>query len=114
MALADRAHNVPPADGKAVAQLSALLALALALILASNFALARSLFISRSGSVFVFARLMQDGIVKKLLHDTCTSDTTPYKLCAYKDRLANSANAWLWGSNPGFRAQGGFKGSQEE
>jgi hypothetical protein len=90
------------------------LTLALVLILASNFALTRSLFISRSGSVFVFARLMQDGIVKRLLHDTCSDSQTPYKLCAYKDRLATSANAWLWGNNPGFRAQGGFKGSQEE
>jgi hypothetical protein len=57
---------------------------------------------------------MQDGIVKRLLHDTCTSPTTPYKLCAFKDRLATNANAWLWGNNPGFRAQGGFKGSQDE
>lgn len=88
--------------------------LALSLILSSNLALAHSLFISRSGPVFVFARLMQDGIVKKLLDDRCTGPATPYKLCAYKDHLASSANGWLWGSNPGFRAQGGFAGSQQE
>jgi hypothetical protein len=90
------------------------LLLALGLILGANFALARSIFISRSGPVFLFARLMQDGLVKRLLDDTCTGPTTPYKLCAYRGRLANSANAWLWGNNPAFRAQGGFKGSQEE
>lgn len=90
------------------------LGLALALTLSANYALTRSVFLSRSGPVFVFARLMQDGIVKRLLQDSCTSPTTPYKLCAFKDRLATNANAWLWGNNPGFRAQGGFKGSQQE
>ena len=90
------------------------LGLALVLTLASNLALAHALFISRSGSVFVFARLMQDGIVKKVLDDDCVGGAAPYKLCAYKDQLAPSANAWLWGNNPGFKAQGGFKGGQEE
>src|SRR5262249_21321228 len=46
--------------------------------------------------------------------DRCTDAQTPYKLCAYKNRLAKSANAWLWGNNPGFKAQGGFVGGQEE
>lgn len=92
---------------------SALL-LALSLIVASNFALARSIFISRSGSVFLFARLMQDGIVKRLLDDRCTGPETPYRLCAYKNHLATSANSWLWGNNPGFKALGGFPGSQQE
>jgi hypothetical protein len=90
------------------------LLLALAMTLASNFALTRSLFISRSGSVFVFARLMQDGIVKKVLDDSCTGPATPYRLCAYRNRLATSAAGWLWGNNPGFKAQGGFKGGQDE
>ena len=88
------------------------LVLALVLILASNFGLARGIFISRSGSVFVFARLMQDGIVKRLLDERCTGPDTPYKLCAYKDHLAKSANGWLCGNNPGFKAQGGFVGGQ--
>jgi hypothetical protein len=87
------------------------LGLALALILSSNFALARGIFISRSGSVFVFARLMQDGIVKKLMDDTCPE--SGYKLCAYKDQLKTNANAWLWGPSA-FHAQGGFAGSQAE
>jgi hypothetical protein len=93
--------------------LSALL-LALVLTLASNLALAHALFISRSGSVFVFGRLMQDGIVKKVLDDACVNGAKPYVLCDYRDQLAPTANAWLWGNNPGFRAQGGFRGGQEE
>jgi hypothetical protein len=87
------------------------LALALAMILSSNFALAGSVFISRSGSVFVFARLMQDGIVKKLMDDTCPG--SGYKLCAVKNQLKTNANAWLWGPSA-FHKEGGFAGSQAE
>jgi hypothetical protein len=90
------------------------LVLALVLTLASNLALAHALFLSRSGSVFVFGRLMQDGIVKKVLDDSCVNGAKPYVLCDYRDRLAPTANAWLWGNNPGFKAQGGFRGGQEE
>jgi len=88
------------------------LGLALALLLASNFALARSLFISRSGSVFVFARLMQDGIVQRLLDDTCPQ--SGYKLCAYKNRLKSRADAWLWAPDSSFRALGGFHSPQQQ
>ena len=88
------------------------LGFALALILSSNFALAHAVFISRSGSVFVFSRLMQDGIVKKLLDETCPQ--SGYKLCAYRNQLKTRADAWLWGPNSAFKAQGGFVGSQTE
>ena len=64
----------------------ATLAIALALILASNFALAHSVFISRSGPVFVFARLMQDGIIQRLLNDTCPQ--SGYDLCPYRGSAA--------------------------
>ena len=88
------------------------LALSLALTIACNFALARAIFISRSGPVFVFARLMQDGIVKRLLDDTCPQ--SGYYLCPYRDRLPHNANAWLWGENSLFHRDGGFAKSQDE
>lgn len=92
----------------------AALFLALTFTFASNYALTRQIFFSRAGPVFVFARLMQDGIVKRLLHDSCTGPETPYRLCAYQNQLASSANGWLWGNNPAFRALGGFQNSQAE
>ncbi|HVZ28408.1 MAG TPA: hypothetical protein VG798_07100, partial [Rhizomicrobium sp.] len=87
-------------------------ALALGLTFAGNLALARSLFISRSGSVFVFARLMQDGIIQRLLHDTCPE--SGYQLCPYQRQLPHNANAWLWGKQSLFRREGGFTDSQPE
>ena len=88
------------------------LACSLMLTLASNFALAHAVFISRSGPVFLFARLMQDGIVQRLLDDTCPQ--SGYYLCPYRDRLPHNANAWLWGASSLFHRDGGFAHSQEE
>jgi len=88
------------------------LALSLTLTFASNFALAHAFFFSRSGSVFVFARLMQDGIIQRLLHDTCPQ--SGYQLCPYQRQLPHNANAWLWGSDSLFHREGGFANSQAE
>ena len=88
------------------------LAIALGLILASNYALTRQVFLSRSASQFVFARLMQDGIVKRLLDDTCPQ--SGYRLCAYKSRLKTRADAWLWAPDSLFRSEGGFNGDHAE
>ncbi len=86
--------------------------LALALIFTSNYVLTRQIFLSRSASVFVFARLMQDGIVKQLLDDTCPG--SGYSLCASRNRLKTRADAWLWGPDSLFRAEGGFHGPHDE
>jgi len=86
--------------------------LALALIFTSNFVLTQRIFLSRSASVFVFARLMQDGIVKRLLDDTCPG--SGYSLCANRNRLKTRADAWLWGPDSLFRAEGGFNGPHDE
>lgn len=91
------------------------LSTALGLILAGNFALTGTFFISKSGSVFVFARLMQDGIVQQLLQDTCPpAGAMHWDLCPYKTRLPHNANAWLWGSTSQFHALGGFTSAQQQ
>jgi hypothetical protein len=91
------------------------LAVALGLIVTGNFAMTGNFFISKSGSVFVFARLMQDGIVKRLMNDTCPpAGDINWRLCAYKNRLSTSANGWLWGADSGFHALGGFTGKAQQ
>ncbi|HWU55685.1 MAG TPA: hypothetical protein VN175_09300, partial [Rhizomicrobium sp.] len=85
------------------------LVVSLGMIVAGNFVLTGKLFLSKSGSVFLFARLMQDGIVQRLMDDTCPPDGTQnWRLCDFKNRLPKSANAWLWGERSGFRTLGGF------
>jgi len=85
------------------------IAAALSLIVGGNYVLTGKLFLSKSGSVFLFARLMQDGIVQRLMEETCPPNgSVNWRLCDYKNRMPKSANAWLWGENSGFRALGGF------
>jgi hypothetical protein len=88
------------------------LALGLLLIVASNFGFTRQIFISRAGPVFVFARLVQDGIVMRLLEDTCPQ--SGYRLCAYKDEMPRTADQWLWDSDTPFKKLKGFTGTTAE
>jgi hypothetical protein len=91
------------------------LIIALGLIVAGNFVLTGKFFISKSGSVFVLARLMQDGIVQRLMSDTCPpKGNMDWRLCAYKDRIPKTAEAWLWGEGSSFRALGGFKSEAQQ
>lgn len=86
--------------------------LAAVLVVAANFGFTRRIFIASSGPVFVFARLVQDGIVMRLLDDTCPQ--SGYKLCAYKDDLPRTGDQWLWTKNTPFRALNGFEGTKAE
>ncbi len=92
---------------------------AVGMILAGNFVLTGTVFISRSGSVFVFARLMQDGIVQRLLKDTCPpAGDMRWKLCPYKNRLAGQCQCLAVGrgqriSRPGRLYQQGAAGRRQ-
>ncbi len=103
-----------PAEWPAVRPLLPALSLVLgvALIVTANYGFTRQIFISRAGPVFVFARLVQDGIVMRLLEDTCPQ--SGYRLCAYKDELPRTADQWLWDANTPFKKLKGFEGTTAE
>lgn len=86
--------------------------LGLALIVASNVVLTGQFFVSRSGPAFIFARMLQDRIVMRLLDDTCPQ--SHYKLCAYKEELPRTADQWLWGRGSPFIEMGRFSGTSTE
>jgi len=86
--------------------------LGLALIVASNYELTGQFFVSRAGPAFVFARMLQDRIVMRLLDDTCPQ--SHYKLCAYKEELPRTADQWLWGRGSPFLELGRFSGTSAE
>jgi hypothetical protein len=88
------------------------LGLGILIIAASNFVYTQKVFISRAGPVFVFARVLQDGIVMRLLDDTCPQ--SHYKLCAYKDDLPRTADQWLWGTDSPFQKLDRFTGTTTE
>ncbi len=84
----------------------------LCLIVAANYDLTGKVFVSRSGPAFVFARLLQDGIVMRLLDDTCPQSR--YRLCAYKNELPRTADQWLWNTSSPFFAMNKFTGTNAE
>lgn len=86
--------------------------LGLALIVTCNVILTGQVFVSRSGPAFIFARMLQDRIVMRLLDDTCPQ--SHYRLCAYKEELPRTADQWLWGRGSPFFQMGRFTGTSAE
>jgi hypothetical protein len=91
---------------------AAIVLLSIVLMVGSNYVRAGELFLSRAGSAFIFGRLVQDGIAKRLLDDTCPQSN--YILCPYKDQLKSSADEWLWAPDTPFWKVGGFEGNGPE
>jgi len=90
----------------------AALAGGLAIVLASNFVITGQVFLSRSGSVFFTARLIQDGVIGRVLDDECA--TAHFRLCTYRGNLPPTADDWLWAADSSFNKLGRFKGMERE
>jgi hypothetical protein len=87
-------------------------AVALTAVVTSNFVRTGDVFVNRSGPFFLTARLVQDGIARRLLDDTCPR--SGYRLCAYKDALPADSNDYLWAADSPFQKLGGFADSGDE
>ncbi|HEY4112813.1 MAG TPA: hypothetical protein VGM17_02020 [Rhizomicrobium sp.] len=86
--------------------------LSLTLTLGANFHYTRHIFISRAGGVFAMARMMQDGIVTKVLDETCAAKH--FDLCPYRDTLPTRADQYLWGPKTPFNKLGRFTKTEKE
>ncbi len=64
------------------------------------------------GPVFIFGRLVQDGLAQRYLADHCPDPTI--KLCAYKDSLPATADDFIWHKNSPFVAIGGWDSAGPE
>jgi hypothetical protein len=89
------------------------LVLAVATVVACNYKFTHQAFVSRSGAIFLEARMMGDGLIKPVLDETCPQ--THYKLCAYREKLPTRADTWLWEPwvSP-FERLGGFRKREPE
>lgn len=89
------------------------LALAMASVVACNYSFTRQAFLSRSGAIFLEARMMGDGLIKPVLDETCPQ--SGYRLCAYRQKLPTRADTWLWEPwvSP-FEKLGGFRKREPE
>lgn len=87
--------------------------LALAIVFTCNYAFTRQIFFSKAGSIFLEARMMQDGLIKPVLDADCPQ--AGYRTCAYKDNLPRRADAWLWEEKTSpFTRLGGFRKMERE
>lgn len=79
--------------------------LGVVLCLVSNLAVTGNFAFTPGGASFVFARLIDDGIVGRYVHDVCPDPSL--RLCQYKSALPADADEWLWGPNSAFYKLGG-------
>lgn len=68
--------------------------------------------LGKSTHVFLMARLSENGILKKYLDENCDKKT--YKICAFKDDLPGTANAFLWEEYSPVYHTGGWVDSKPE
>jgi hypothetical protein len=86
-------------------------ALGVAMLLGTNFALSGQFAWTPGGYGIVFARMMQDGIVVRYLDAHCPD--ARLRLCPYHHRLPRTADEFLWSDGP-FNALGRFDGLGDE
>ena len=79
---------------------------------ASNFLIARQFAFTPGGTSFVFGRVLQDGLIKRYLDDTCPNATV--KLCDYAAELPGTADEWLWTYASPIHKLGGWDGYAPE
>ena len=100
--------RLPP---RALAAGVATLVLAVAMVFAGNYYIARTIAWTPGGMALSFGRMLQSGIVNKYLDAHCPD---PYlRLCKYKDELPRDADEFFWGS-PLFDKLGRFAGLNTE
>ena len=91
---------------------AAALVAGIGLALTSNAIIAGQLTFTPGGSSFLFARLLQDGIVGRYLDRVCPEPTL--RLCAFRNELPATADDWLWWSQSPFHKLGHWRGYELE
>jgi len=69
-------------------------------------------YMHKGGDIFLFARLVEDGIVARYLNEHCPLPDTV--LCAFKDQMPTTHNGYLWEDTQAFEMAGGWEQSGPE
>jgi hypothetical protein len=78
----------------------------------SNFAITGNFAFTPGGSSFLFARLVEDGIVARYLGERCPDPSL--RICGYHRDLPDNTDDWLWGNGSAFYKLGGWAGFAAE
>jgi hypothetical protein len=63
------------------------------------------------GPVYIFGRLVQDGIAQRWLAEHCPA--SGIKMCSLQDRIPRDGNEFLWGKDSPFQDIGGWTGAAD-
>lgn len=69
--------------------------------------------LSRASPAFLVARLCESGVLEKYLTRACESGAD-YRLCAFRDKLPNSAITFMWDAGSPYNQTGGLATNREE
>jgi hypothetical protein len=82
------------------------------LALASNFIIAGQFAFTPGGPTFLFARLLEDGLVKRYLAAHCPDPAL--RICAFRDRLEDNVDDWLFAPGNILGQLGGWRAFEPE
>lgn len=94
-----------------LAQASLTIVVGSLMLISANHALSGKWAWTPGGTGVAFGRMMQDGIVARLLNDRCPREN--FKLCPYRNELPATADEFLWGKSM-FNTLGRFDGLDDE
>ena len=89
----------------------AVVAVSLLLMPLLHLALVGKAVYTPGGPVFIFGRLVQDGIAQRWLAEYCPAPGI--KLCAMQDRIPTTADNFLWNETSPFKDIGGWSGAAD-
>jgi len=84
----------------------------IALCPVSNYAITGQFAFTPGGTSFLFARLLEDGIVGRYLEQACPDPGL--RICDYRGELTREPDDWLWKNDTPFYKLGGWQGHGEE
>jgi hypothetical protein len=79
----------------------------IALALTSNAIIGKQFAFTPGGANFLFARLLQDGIVQRYLDRACPDASL--RICEYRNDLPTVTEDWLWWADSPFYKMGGWQ-----
>ncbi len=69
---------------------------------------------SAGSHVFIMSRMVETGMMDEFLDDYCRSDSTAYKLCAYRNRLPHRQWDFMWDTDGPLYKTGGWVKNEPE
>jgi hypothetical protein len=95
-----------------IKQLTLLLLASFILLIGTNYKLGKKAQITPSGHLFLLAKFIDNGLVKKVLKEDCPKEN--WNICKYKDSLPEFGSDFLWSENSILYKLGGWDSNSIE